>query len=149
MTNTITALETENERLKAELQNARIDLVTVTHWKCSEVLNNVERSVHENAIAHGFYDDIHQLTDRMAKEDPKREAVKRDFVLAQLAKIASEVGEAVHAIQHDDGTLSEELADIIIRTLDLMSYLAIDAGQVVLDKMSVNANRPYKHDKTC
>lgn len=81
-----------------------------------------------------------------------KEAAKRDFVLAQLAKIGSEVGETVQAIQrkgihHDD--VAEELADIIIRVCDLAGYLDINLGRAVYQKMKINESRPRKHGKLC
>lgn len=41
-----------------------------------------------------------------------------------------------------------ELADIIIRTLDLAYMLGIDIHQAVQNKLAFNAGRGHKHGKT-
>lgn len=116
------------------------------------VLNSLADSAHTNAVSHGFYDDNAIAVKFLERrEEPEIAAtIRRDFILAQLSKIGCEVGEAVDAIQHgDDLKLFEELADIIIRTLDLSGYLECKIGNWVVDKMSRNRARPYKHGKEC
>jgi NTP pyrophosphatase (non-canonical NTP hydrolase) len=119
----------------------------------AEYLNLASESAHENAVRHGFYQDIENLLDYCFVNEIPQYAVtaKRDFVLSQLAKIGSEVGEAVACIQHSermDG-LSEELADIIIRVIDLANWMEYKIGDDVKNKMIKNALRPYMHGKTC
>lgn len=41
----------------------------------------------------------------------------------------------------------EEMADIIIRVLDLAGHRGIDLGRAVLVKMQYNSTRPHKHGK--
>ena len=116
-------------------------------------LNLAAEKVHENADRHGFYQDIERLLDYLIRNDMPQyaETAKRDFILAQLSKIASEVGEAVSCIQHsrDMTGLPEELADIIIRTMDLSNWLGYEIGTNTEMKMLKNSTRPYKHGKTC
>ena len=59
-------------------------------------------------------------------------------VLEALALIASEVGEAVNECRGKEPTekLGTELADIIVRTLDLMVWQGIDPEGVILAKMA-------------
>lgn len=116
-------------------------------------LNDAAIMAHRNAVDHGFYDEIDNVMDYLNVNDQPKlaEAARRDFVLAQLAKIASEVGEAVAAIQHDrfmEG-LNEELADITIRTIDLAAFLNYQHGNDVAAKMERNQKRPRLHGKTC
>ena len=117
-------------------------------------LNEIVLAAHENAVSKGFYDDITALRGYLAKQDQQamRAAAKRDFVLAQLSKIACEVGEAVQEIQRkgvDAESVADELADVIIRVCDLAGYLDINLGRAVHKKMLYNASRPYKHGKQC
>ena len=42
---------------------------------------------------------------------------------------------------------AEELADVLIRVLDLSRYLQYDIGQALIDKMKYNETRPKKHGK--
>ena len=116
-------------------------------------LNLLASDAHHNAVKHGFYNDIDTLMDICYKTDNPQgfKIAQRDFVLAQLSKIASEVGEAVSVIQHNEdyAGLSEELADITIRTMDLAAYLMYNHGDDVVKKMIKNESRPMKHGKLC
>lgn len=116
------------------------------------VVNVLAMEAHDNAEKHGFYDDVEKLIDHFAELDRTEDSkvVWRDFVLAQLAKIMGEGGEAVAAIQHDDyDGMYEELADIVIRVFDLAGYCAIPIGDIIIAKMKKNEKRPYKHGKEC
>ena len=64
-------------------------------------------------------------------------------VLEALALIASEVGEAVNECRGEKPTqlLGEELADIILRVVDLAQVQHIDLQQEVLKKMEINEQR--------
>jgi NTP pyrophosphatase (non-canonical NTP hydrolase) len=61
-------------------------------------------------------------------------------VLEALALIGSEVGEAVNECRGEKPTenFGEELADIILRTLDLAEWQGIDIQKTILDKMAKN-----------
>lgn len=45
------------------------------------------------------------------------------------------------------GNVEEEIADVIIRILDLSGHYNIDLDSIVRLKMDYNASRPYKHNK--
>ena len=64
-------------------------------------------------------------------------------VLEALALIASEVGEAVNECRGDSPTekLGEELADIILRTVDLAQWQGINIAYEVERKMEINEQR--------
>ena len=119
----------------------------------ANMLNELAVDAHKNAVKHGFYQDIDNIINKLYNDDePDLIAIAhRDFVLAQLAKIASEVGEAVAVIQHnkDMEGLNEELADITIRTMDLAAFLMFNHGDDVINKMKKNKERPLKHGKLC
>ncbi len=63
--------------------------------------------------------------------------------LEALALVASEVGEAINECRNDEPTpeFGEELADIILRVVDLAQWQGIDIEQKVIDKMIKNENR--------
>lgn len=77
-----------------------------------------------------------------------------------LMLIVSEASEALEDLR--DGKLPEEiwysdgkpegfpieLADILIRTLDLMVGIGVQPAEVLAIKMRYNLNRPFKHGKT-
>lgn len=69
-------------------------------------------------------------------------------LLAKLVLIVSEVGEAIKAVINDDReNLGEELADIIIRDLDIGGSLKFDMDAVVAKKSAVNEGRPERHGR--
>lgn len=63
-----------------------------------------------------------------------------------LCLIHSEVSEALEA-HRDDKPLGEELADILIRTLDLADRLNVDIDREVRSKIEKNKSRGYRHDR--
>lgn len=111
-------------------------------------LTRLVEEAYDNATEHGFtkiYDDL-----MAAVPVEQRRAMRRTILLAKLALITSEVGEAVSALQHgEDHAFAEEVADVVIRLLDLCGYAQIDLGDEVLQKMTHNRKRPYLHGKEC
>jgi len=101
------------------------------------MFDELARTIHSNAVEKGFWD-------RPADEI---------FVTKQMMMIVSEVVEAMEALRKDmdPNQLSDEFADIIIRTLDLYAGM-VEAGYVtkslntaIKEKMAKNADRPKKH----
>jgi len=122
------------------------------------MLNELRDKIHENAKAHGFYDD------------------EKVNIPEKLMLIVSELGEAMEAyrnnynadwegyasliersIEDKNGaferlikdSFEDELADTIIRLLDLCGYMKIDIEKHIELKMKYNETRPYKHNKIC
>jgi len=63
-----------------------------------------------------------------------------------LCLIHSEVSEALEGFRHGDKeNVAEELADALIRVLDLAVGLGIDLDTEVRDKLEINKKRGYKH----
>ena len=63
-----------------------------------------------------------------------------------LALIHSEVSEALEAFRKRDvENFKEELADIVIRVLDLAGAFGGDFDQVLEKKLETNRNRGYRH----
>jgi len=106
-------------------------------------LNELSERAHNIAKEHGFYD------------DPISPHKLADFVSKQLCLLHSEISEALE--QCRDGQFcmrivndkpegfGVEIADLIIRALDLCRYLSIDIDKCVRLKMNYNATRPFKH----
>lgn len=101
------------------------------------MFDELAKDIHKNAVEKGFWD-------RPADEI---------FVTKQMMMIVSEVVEAMEALRKDmdPNQLSDEFADIIIRTLDLYAGM-VEAGYVtkslntaIKEKMAKNADRPKKH----
>lgn len=114
-----------------------------------ETLKWLSIQANDTALGHGFYDDAAAVEDTLNSFDAPEEVVAaadRHFLMTQLALITSEVGEAMQAVRRGE-ELGPELADVIIRTLDLAAAEGIDIGAAVVDKMIYNEGRPYKHGR--
>jgi NTP pyrophosphatase (non-canonical NTP hydrolase) len=81
----------------------------------------------------------------------------------KVGLIGTEVSEAfdVHRNEYDDTDedlisrmtemqeqdFTDELADIVIRTLDLAGYLELDLGTAIVNKIEKNKGRPARHGR--
>lgn len=73
-------------------------------------------------------------------------SVNVDKLMRLLALIHSEVSEAVEEVRVGDRVkFTEELADVIIRTLDLSVGLGLDIGSAVVQKIEKNQKRGQRH----
>lgn len=96
-------------------------------------LNELADRIHANSRAKGFYDDTGR---------------NPSLVSEKLLLIVSEVVETQDALRDDDRELeAEEVADILIRTLDYAAYRMIDLDDAVARKMALNAERPRLHGR--
>lgn len=101
-----------------------------------KAINILSDHIHANAVKKGFWQD-NQINFGDLGGIPTR-----------LMLIVSEVSEAMEADRNGDKeNLAEELADIIIRTLDLSYSLNINIGKTIIDKHLINMKRSYKHGK--
>lgn len=100
--------------------------------------------------------DLHHTAEEKGFWDPAKRIQEQDafvFYAKQLAMIHSEVTEVLEALRKDKGerAVVEELADIIIRVLDL--WAGLDANgvttssleEVLKDKAKYNSTRPRMH----
>lgn len=64
-------------------------------------------------------------------------------VLEALALVASEVGEAINECRHEEPTpaFKEELADIVLRVLDIAHWQGINIEEAISQKMLLNQER--------
>ncbi len=70
------------------------------------------------------------------------------MIPTKLCLIHSEVSEAMEADRTGNvDNFGEELADIVIRTMDLAYQLEYDLGEIIEDKIKRNDARPHKHGK--
>jgi NTP pyrophosphatase (non-canonical NTP hydrolase) len=111
-------------------------------------INDYCQSACETATASGFHD-----VDQAYAHLP---GVAHALQLASLARIVSEIGEAVEALRHGNpesekipgfSHMEEELSDTVVRIFDLCGYYGYDLQGAVDAKMEYNKARPYKHGK--
>lgn len=88
--------------------------------------------VHQNAINHGWWDDTRPIPEL-------------------LCLIHSEVSEALEAYRvGEDAYMAEELADVVIRVMDLCEAYGIDLEREITIKHESNKIRSYRHgNKKC
>lgn len=96
----------------------------------ADMFQAMQTDTYENARLHGF----------------QEKEANELYVPTKLALIMSECAEAIE--WHRMGKSNEighELADVVIRTMDLAESLHINLGQLILEKHNFNKTRPYKH----
>jgi NTP pyrophosphatase (non-canonical NTP hydrolase) len=106
-------------------------------------LDDVGFTIHANAVEKGFYEPL----SRLDEED------YIIFYLKQLAMIHSEVSEVLEALRKAKGpdAVADEMADILIRLVDLYSLLRrtgevkITLAEAVARKTNINKDRPKMH----
>ena len=113
-------------------------------------MNELAKKIHENAVRHGFYDNKRETgTLLMLCVSELSEALEAD----RKGKHAL----LVDAINEDNfkedfetcikDSFEDELADTIIRILDLCGYYNIDIDEHIRLKMKYNQMRENKHGK--
>lgn len=107
-----------------------------TQWFAS--FEYFQKQIHDNALAKGFWAPHLQ-----------------DF-LGKLMLVVSELGETAEAYRHDDpksekipthSQMEEEIADAIIRLMDMAGYFRLDIAGAIMQKLKYNADRPHLHGK--
>lgn len=116
----------------------------------ADMLNDLAEEISEVALAKNFWD-IPDVGDN-------------GYIPLKLALVHSEVSEAIEVYRkpyEDAGAssftgmtpeqeedFSEELADVIIRVLDIIGYYGLeDFGEILLSKIEANRSRPTLHEK--
>ena len=92
-------------------------------------LNEAAKRAHETARAKGFWDG------------------DAGDVCKKLLLIHAEVSEAAECHRANILGAATELADVLIRTLDLLYHMQVDVDKVVMDKMTYNDTREKLHGK--
>ena len=105
-----------------------------------EAINSMTNHVHATARQHGFWN-----TDEQANLGTK------------IALLHSEVSELLEAIRTEGKPMSEklpelplaaeELADIIIRTMDIAHYIGVQLGDAIVQKARYNTQREFRHER--
>lgn len=125
------------------------------------MFNKLAKQINRSVREKGFWQSMHraialnvevtQKGDAVHTENSK--AIKDAFIAQKLALIMSEVGEALEAMRKNrygigqKDTFEDELADAVIRILDLCGEMKIDIDAQMAWKMAYNAQREAKHGK--
>lgn len=129
------------------------------------MINKLAQEIHENAKSKGFYDDkknigemlclIHSEVSEALEADRKKHftTLKENWYINGLADAnygASFCGDQSFLNEFEKSvknTFEDELADVVIRVLDLCAYKGINIESHIKAKMRYNQTRPYKHGK--
>ena len=112
--------------------------------------------VHNNAIAHGWYDERRSFGDLIAlchtelseAFEEYRNGYKPDEVYGKgypENKMSVKVFEETYPDHVKPEGVPFELADVIIRIFDMCGYYGIDIESAIHIKHKFNKTRPYKH----
>ncbi len=112
--------------------------------------------VHNNAIAHGWYDEQRSFGDLIAlchtelseAFEEYRNGYKADEVYGKgypETKMSVKVFEETYTDRVKPEGVPFELADAIIRIFDMCGYYGIDIESAIRIKHKFNKTRPYKH----
>lgn len=130
--------------------------------KISSTINDLSQSIYEHNTKVGWWDDLEKLRSEMKNvldfiddEDHKSEVLNSintsiNLIITQkLALIHSEISEALEGLREDlkDDHLPQyhmfvvELADALIRILDLAGAFNIPIGNIMVEKWDYNTKR--------
>jgi NTP pyrophosphatase (non-canonical NTP hydrolase) len=109
------------------------------------MFDEISNTLHETAVEKGFWNII--------KDEPHANELTDIFMTKQLMMIVSEAVEVMEAIRKSKGPeeVADEIADILIRTLDLYAglrefeYVNTDLDEAFEKKTGYNKSRPEKH----
>lgn len=143
---------------------------TETQWmqgECS-TLNNMVKAIHENAVAHGWWEGSRSFPEIIALIHSELSEALEEYRAgrpmlyhictssngetlalcdADIAKHHCGVVDCVECEDYDvkpEG-IAVELADALIRILDYCGHEHIDIDAIVREKHEYNKTRPYRH----
>lgn len=104
-------------------------------------MNEWRDLIHQWAHTKGFYKHEHSPTYPICQH-------VSGALIAQIMLVVTELSEAVEAVRKADvRNFKEEIADSMIRLLDLCGACNIDIDEEVREKMQYNETRPERHGK--
>lgn len=119
------------------------------------MINKLSKQVHANAVSKGFYEGgeknmgeilclIHGEVSEALEADREGRMCMAD--VSEIDDVKTDAFKELYE-HHVKGTFDEELADIVIRVMDLAAYKGIDLENHIRAKMRYNSMRPHKHGK--
>lgn len=125
------------------------------------MINELAKEIHENNKSKGFYDDeknigemlclIHSEVSEALECDRKDKYFKSYFEIFKSKNFVFDCFKKDENSKHFEAyfkdTFEDELADIMIRVMDLAAFKGIDLEFHIKAKMKYNSMRPHKHGK--
>ena len=122
-------------------------------------LNELASVIHNNARAKGFYDApfntaeklmliVSELSEALERDrEPGNAAPVPNLMLDAVDSWGDPIKFAMHFKTNIKDTFGDEMADAIIRILDLCAAKNINIDRHIKLKMRYNATRPHMHGK--
>lgn len=132
-------------------------------------LLDTQREIHQIAVDHGFWEASDNIGEKLmlivseiseALEDYRngKMSVTYDAQLSTEVMVVETSGDSTRFLRKDGSEAKDvivqkpegfpvELADVVIRVLDLAGWLGIDLGAVIDLKVVYNKTRPHLHGK--
>ena len=122
-------------------------------------LNDLAKKIHSNSVKHGFYKDnphiatqlmlvVSELSEALEADQKGKHSVSPEFY-DKMFYIKGYLAE--HFNQDFENktkdSFEDEIADAIIRLLDIAAWKNINIEKHIKLKMRYNATRPYLHGK--
>jgi len=122
------------------------------------MINELAVEIHRNAVNKGFYDDKKNIGEMLCLiHSEVSEALEADRKnnYADLPYFEKNMNETINEEKYFKSYFAEsikdsfedELADVVIRVLDLCAFKKIDIEKHIKLKMKYNAMREHKHGK--
>lgn len=169
----IDALRSLGENGEPDTTSLADDVDSVVECHCEDLdiddalessgLNCIAADIHSMARAKGWWADAASDEDVFASAEERLD-MDRCLIAEKLLMIHSEISEATEELRTaksiddlsavdfadpDDSSkptgFAVELADTIIRILDLAAFLEIDIENALAEKIVFNGSRPYRH----
>ncbi len=115
----------------------------------AERFDQLAERVHANAKAKGFWDHRERVVRDPVLGDVEGRVTNPSIIPEKLALVHSEVSEALEALRDDDMVhFEEELADVLIRVLDIAAFCGLSMDAAVEAKVELNSARPRLHGRS-
>ena len=108
----------------------------------------IQRAVHKTAVEHGWWEGLEETQHLSDRQIAEIGTVKVALMHSELSEALEELRCGRYALWTDEGKpegMSVELADAVIRIMDLCEFLGIDLLAALRVKAAYNETRPYRH----
>lgn len=101
-------------------------------------IEHAQKAVHQTAVDHGWWDDAPNIPEKLMLIVSEVSEALEEYRAGNL-----ELG--TYFVGHKPEGFEVELADVVIRVMDLAEYLKINLAAVIAEKNNYNRSREYRH----